>query len=389
LVIPGVFDFEVIFFMKKLALSTVVIILLFTSGVIGGNEYRILHDLKDTWKFYSPRDNALLPYIPENKVNTRTLFFFVEPDRFPGESLIISFPAGSSLWINDQLVRQYEKADTIQFPLDSLAMAYYGQGKLSMTLYHPSRPLSGIFTWVGTKIETGFDPLVINPISPRKFNESQNEFIVIGLLIVSFYAMLLNLYPKDSRIFFNIGFVLFSSTTSDDLFKPRSITKIQFLYLLLLSGMTAFLILIFHHNIGIIALDKWLVETPVFISWFVIAISFFLLILLKYLLILTMSNLFNISDKVNYYFFEIIILSMIFYSGLFIILTIIGLGFSYHITTLLSYMVYLVVAFYLFRAAFMFLKIRSKTSVKNLHLFSYLCTTELLPVIIGLKYFLN
>jgi hypothetical protein len=272
--------------------------------------------------------------------------------------------------------------------MDSLAMAY-GQDQLPMILYHPSRSLSGVFTWVGTKIDKGFDPLIINPISPRVHHESRDILIIIGLLIVSFYAILFNLYPKDSRVFFNIGTALFSGTTSDDIFKPRPITNVQFLYLILLSSITAFLIVIYHHNIGIVALAQWLGETPVFLSWLIIMISFFVLILLKYLLIIAMSNLFNISEKSNYYFFEIIILSMVFYSGLFITIAIIGLGFSHHISAVLSWLVYVVIAFYLFRAAFMFLKIRNKTSVKNLHLFSYLCTTELLPVVIGLKYFVN
>ncbi len=351
-------------------------------------EYRILKDLKDTWRFYSDKDKGLLPYIPENNVNTRTLYFYAQPSKYPGESLIVSFQDGASLWINDQLVRYYEKADTAHLSMDSLA-AVYNSGVLNMVLYHPSRPLTGIFTIVGSKIDDGFETLVINPIIPRTINKSKNVFIIIGIIIVIFFTVLFNLYPKDAGVFFSLRSALFSNTAADELIKPRAITTAQFLYLLALSGIMAFLIILYHSNIGIAALDNWLGDSALFFSWFVLTIAFFILVILKYILILLMSNLFDISDKVNYYFFEITIFSMVFYSGLFITISVIGLGLSYFVPTALTFMLYLVIVFYLFRAAIMFLKIRSKTTVQNLHLFSYLCTTELLPVIIGMKYFLN
>lgn len=374
--------------MKKLFLFILGVSLAFTSIASGGEEYRILKDLKDTWRFYSEKDNALLPYIPENNVNTRTLYFYTEPGKYPGESLIIAFQDGASLWINDQLVRYYEKADTVHFSMDSLT-SLYSPGILNMVLYHPSRSLTGVFTVVGSKIDAGFAALVINPIVPRSINTSRNYFIIIGILIVVFYTVLLNLYPKDSRIFFSLGTALFSNTSSDELFKPKTITKAQFLYLLALSSIIAFLILVYHNNVGIAAMDNWLRESSLFFSWSVLTLAFFILSILKYLLILIMCNLFDISDKVNYYFFEITIFSTVFYSGLFITISIVGLAFSYYTPAVLAFMFYLVITFYLLRTAIMFLKIRSKTTVKNLHLFSYLCTTELLPVIIGMKYFMN
>lgn len=108
----------------------------------------------------------------------------------------------------------------------------------------------------------------------------------------------------------------------------------------------------------------------------------------KVMLIAISSNLFGsykisafyIKEMLNINLFFIVIL---FFSSMLIYLHLGGIPFFW-----LSVSTYGIVILYIVRLIFLYFKILKLSSFSNLYLFSYFCTTEIFPFLIGLKYFI-
>jgi hypothetical protein len=109
----------------------------------------------------------------------------------------------------------------------------------------------------------------------------------------------------------------------------------------------------------------------------------------KVILISLASNLFGNSKIPAFYVKEMLNINLffviiLFFSSIFIYL------FSGAIPAFwLSVSTYALVVFYLARLILLYFKILKLSSFTNLYLFSYFCTTEIFPFLIGLKYFMR
>jgi len=350
--------------------------------------YTSVQDLRSSWSFYSSKEGTYLPFIPANGQETYAVHIEVDLRRFPGEFLIIRYPAKTSTWIGGELINYYENEALVHTSTDSLRQLFR-KDVLRLILYNPNRDFDRLATFIGHEEKDWNSYAQLNRIAERKTFDEKDSFLIITLLIISLFTLLSRLFPKDFRDFFNIGSLFLTSTASDDIFKPRTLVKAQMIFLLALSALIAYLLTVYHYYRQLSPLDPLLGESGIIGSWVILTFVAYLIILLKYLLIYLVSILFNISEKINYYFFEIIILSMVFYMALFVLLMGVELVSFRAVEPFIKILVYPVILFYIIRLIILFFKIRSGTSIQNLHLFSYLCSTELLPIVIGLKYFLQ
>ena len=80
---------------------------------------------------------------------------------------------------------------------------------------------------------------------------------------------------------------------------------------------------------------------------------------------------------------------MMFYSLVFVVLTFIVINQFYLVQAALQRILTMVIIFNIVRFVILYFKFRRTVPMKSLHLFSYLCTTELIPIILGMKFFLK
>jgi len=372
---------------KIIKITFALIPMVFSAFLVFGtpDEYEVIKDLRDDWEFYSEKENGYLPYITGNIINTNTIYFHLPLQHYHNKYLIISFRHGSSLWINQRLIEYYPKNKTAWFPIDSLVEKYV-QEKLLISVYNPSSTFDSMITVIGVKAPSTFNRDKVNEVFVRETSAIKNSLILISFFIIGLFTILYNTFPLDFKQFTSFSLFFHSYNNMGSVAKSILFSKTQMVFLLGLSSIIAFLLLI-HQYVDRIPPLQWFLEgNPVIWSWFLLTIIIFVLLILKYFLIIILSSLFGIQDLANDYFLEIIILSMIFYLTLFIIIVASGLSVYHRTAEILHFLTIPVAFFYPMRLLFIFFRIRKKASVNNLHLFSYLCTTELLPMLIGFKY---
>lgn len=365
------------------------LIFLFSLSVLTqAQDFLVKEDLRLNWMYFDASQNILLPFLDDSRIEPVAIHQSLTGDFGKETLLLIDFPEESSLLINEIFIRTYENGKRAYFSLDSLNARLNGR-PLNITLYKERGFTEPVNAKIGF-LHTTFDAsLNVNPINDRPQDQRQDYLEIIILSILTFFVILYVLFPADLFEFLSFNSLITFRYTDTAFTKYRSITKTQILVIVFEAAILAGIILIFtnyyYNPFGAV----FFVRINLIFGWLIIFLLVALAIFLKYVLIGTVSLLFDISDKTNFYFIEYLRMSMMFYSFVFVVVSFMIINRIYALQSLLQVLVILIVAFNLIRLVVIYFKFRRTVSIKNLHLFSYLCTTELIPLIIGFKFFLK
>ncbi|KYG78088.1 hypothetical protein AWW68_04785 [Roseivirga spongicola] len=217
----------------------------------------------------------------------------------------------------------------------------------------------------------------------------RNIAMAIAMLLFIVFAVSRIIYPK-----------LFSSIYSFDKFlnfryredfgsgiRLFSTESFYFTGVLSLSFSFGILCIYFFHS-ELRAALPWLEITTLFWGiavWLILGVAIQFVMFLKFLFVRVFGWLFNIPAEETRHFQEFQSFNHSFSILLYAILSIsIYVRFNFPMVALEILAVVLVI-YLVFRLINLFFKIRSLGACSNLYIFSYLCTTELMPTLIGLK----
>ena len=124
-------------------------------------------------------------------------------------------------------------------------------------------------------------------------------------------------------------------------------------------------------------------------KWVIASFTIFILLIFKFIIVKYIGALFDLKSSANYYFFEYLRMSVLFFSLVFLFSILFMLKWPLVLGDFSTFVFRVFGFFLLIRFIVLFIRIGRQTSFKNLHLFSYLCATEILPVVVGLRYFLS
>lgn len=215
-------------------------------------------------------------------------------------------------------------------------------------------------------------------------------FIVISLILVVILAVTKVTFPLLFVESFSLG-RLFGFRVKEDLgsnIRPFSTEHIFFtaLYSFILAFVALFMINQLADSgpdLSLLMVDSF---GQGFLLWLILGVGFNLLAYLKYLLIAITGWLFHARPLVNKHFIDYINASSLFY-----LLVSIVLSLTIYSTFIVGETFSLVVIFTIFiflfyRSLLMYVKLLQLSPYSKLYIFSYICTTELIPVLIALKF---
>jgi hypothetical protein len=111
----------------------------------------------------------------------------------------------------------------------------------------------------------------------------------------------------------------------------------------------------------------------------------FALLLGKYLLIQAVGSVFKLSGVTHVHFYEYLLFSRVFYTLVVFLQFALFLVAPVWVSVVAEVIIWVVLLFNIVRIVVINSVLSRLTSAKNLYLFSYLCTTELIPLLIGIK----
>ncbi|GAA4401292.1 hypothetical protein GCM10023187_15350 [Nibrella viscosa] len=361
-------------------------------GIGPDRSFYPVYDFRDDYLVYDESYRTYVPYLNEQHSTIPATSVFIDLESNRHYSILLSSQKDAYLFINAALQRKLPARQWLVLNIDSLYQIYH-QPEIFLTLYG-TPGIEGKQLYLGYPKSATETPVVLSDeglsIRPRPSSVFDDFF---GLCLVFLLATHAFLYSFNRRAFLRFYSIrdLFSLRVREETFlinKPLS--RITMLFLLNLSFVAAFLIMFVQsRNINLFSSRSLLLpgqQLPELIAdFFLISAIAFVLLLGKYFVLYALGNLYRLEGITNIHYFKALQSSLLFFTGVVAILTVITYNVP-DISWLNTYLMVPFVTFYLARLALLYLVITNVTPIKNLYLFSYLCIIELIPLIIGVRF---
>jgi hypothetical protein len=332
------------------------------------------------------------PDIQENSVDNwlgqnESVSASVDVNQFPDASWRIRVPESTGLFFN-KVLWEYFISDTVLI-LSNQTMTPFvkNDGKLEITAFKPG------ISPVDFSIKKGYFNTIIESspsetaLIKRNKDEIKDFFFIALIAVLFFIAIFRGFFPIIFSIFWNPKTVF----SFEDIWESVSFSKIYsaelLFYLVLVNMGTSLLVVLVIHGLGIDIYGMGLnpeVEKLVF-AWLIISLLLTTATFIKFIWLGIGAFLFGLKKIAFPHFFYLLKVRGF---GLLIVIASLVLIYSNNWFTPAEhypYMYYTFFIIYSFGIIGLAIWLYKKNGFNNYHLFSYLCTSELIPFLVICK----
>ena len=359
-------------------------------------EYRPLPPAPQTgltgdWLIHDAARNRLVLYLPDYHAPARAYYQWVSPR--PGHPVRVTFVAQQHLcvFLDNRLLFDAPKAGS--YTLDLAAhLPTPAVGPHLLCVWQPETPPNiASFANVGAAPIVRAGERAARPLAgqPRfRVHQGQTVFLCFMLLIGLLYGGIRATYqPNFARIYQIEDLWRKNIQEADFLVKP-ALTWLNIILVVIFSLSFALLLVAIHTNIQSIGMLRRLFDVPE--SAIVVRVLLYTgliagFVLGKYLFLELMGYIFDLTSIVVVQYREF--MRTILFMGLFLpLVMLLYLSFNQTLPTTVLWVSNGVVSLLLVGTVLRVARtLHRRTSLLNLHLFSYLCATEVIPLIVLLK----
>jgi len=350
----------------KQSLTFFIVVFLVWPGI---SQPKTVVNLKSNWQVQEHES-----FVKYTGQKTKIIYFGLDKKSL-GSSLVIYDRLPFSVFINGKLLAQGQ--DSLKLDVDSLWSIY--QGNLFFSI-HQQQPVYSLQSVLVSSTNQA------NDSNWLRTGNYFSDFVVIASLLL--FASLVFLFRVNTKLtvdYLNV-IKLFSLQDRDESTVASRIgSSINLFFFALISFFIGLvLIIIFKTAPDRVRLaGNFIFDTTgqAFFAWILLSLIIFVFLVAKLVLIASFSLLFNIRDAVRFQFFNFIRMLFVTVS---IIACIAVVYFIFQAQSPNLFFNLLLVGgfFIIIGTLFLFLKLLARTSFPIFHLFSYLCATEIIPLMI-------
>lgn len=341
-------------------------------------EHPVVSDLEKDWKVYE--GGQFENYEPSAHIKEQTIYFEVDPGRYSnGSSLQIEGARPFSVYLNYQQIASGN--EFISLDIDSLRAKVPEPWLLSV---YNSKGLS----WLQTKVVSPPELRADLTNSLRSSDFYLDFSIIVSIFLLIFFIVLLRTNPRLTFDYLNFVRLFSIQEREDTLLNSRISASINILYYLLSALVAGFVLLtIFHFGANLIPIAESFSINSLgqsFFQWLKLSGIILIILLVKLILLLGLARLFDFREAPTAQFYNYVRL-------LFFISVTSGLGclcyfvFEIQSAEAYSFLISAIVFVLFFWIAVVGLKLMRRSTFRFFHLFSYLCGSELIPIVILVK----
>lgn len=350
---------------------------------ISDEDYYLIKDLRQEWLAID-QANRYVPFVARNQSNPSVIGIHLNLAQYQGNQLRCCVPANTSVLLNKQILASVKRHRCLTYDIDSLQQVYQAE-TLLLTVYQPDRALNQVEVQI---VNDSVRPLGQEHAAVQRMTSARQNFFVIGLVaILILYALLINHYAKTFKNVYSLSKILAFRAREEDI-RVRLVSEPHIFFLIQHCLLIAFLLVLLVPDNGF-----FVFSTPISLNglgghillWLAISVLILAVVVVKYLVIVTFGSLFKLRHLIHLHMFDFMRLSLMFWGIIFLLAVC-----AYHNLHVSEYLygrilTYLFVGFALVRILILYLRLFRNASFKNMYLFSYICTAEIIPLFVGLE----
>ncbi|MEQ8244934.1 DUF4271 domain-containing protein [Fulvivirga sp.] len=365
----------------------IIILIIFSGGAFAQTDTVLVKDFSNEWYFFD--GNKQLPLVRKSDFKGNIVTLSIDKRDYEDALLSIQSSQEISLFVNGSLIDVFS---------DKIILDFQELGEeddiVSLSIYSKTLNPYLLSTGAYRVINGNLDPLkddvvVVNPRSSDAFfNFLISSLVVLGI----FFAILMNRFPKVMSEYFRLSRAISPRELDENLLKSRPLVASNMFVYAFLSLVIAFNVL------GLVNISGALPQMEIFhpssfgqaiLSWLQISVLVFGAIFLKLIVVGYFASLYSLQGFINSHFYNFTRLLLMIACFVLLLITFFQLG-GFHLDAATYYNMYIAAIFSLtLLSVIIYLKLLSSAPFKNLHLFSYLCATELIPFVIILSLGIN
>lgn len=374
--------------MKARYLLIIILVHLALSGFSQASQpsCNIVVELQDDIYAYDRSNDLWLPFTADSLSST-LLGIQLSIQKYRSLDLQLYTPGKTSIYIDQKMIAYKSDEGFYFWSLDSLSKIY-SREELFISFYNqdglsPKQIILNLCANVEWQ-EAGAQLLE----GSRELTSLGDFFVVSFFLILAYFAVAYQRFPDFFKEFFSLS-TMFSLRIKkeENLLSSRPINPINLFFLIGYSLMISWLLMLsiyyYYNTLLEMSINRNFLYYASF--WLLIALCILILLHLKFFSIWMLSQLFDLGKFRNSHFIDFIGMSMIFFGIVFLLSGSTLLGWRYALNDVLAVLLNSTMLFLLLRVLILFFKSLSVSNFQKLHLFSYLCTSELVPALILIK----
>jgi hypothetical protein len=341
-------------------------------------KFTVKKDLKSEWLSY---DGNQFKKIEDGGTEGRHgIHFVVDSKMSRDEHLLIKSRRPFFLFLNGKLLR--EGSGALILPLDSLSR-HSTTAYLTFSFYQRMLNEQDVVTQL---VSRSSEKSADTDSKPSSFFR---DFVsMAGLILITFFVIMIRVQPKLSADYFSIQRILSLREGEDNQSHARfALSSNLWFYVFCSLLLGLFLMILFYHLPEKYVVTRNFRATEFFVvCWQWIKLSFLILVILmvKIMMIFALSNLFGMKGIAGVHFFNVVRLLLIVTSSLIVIVFIYFVSRG-HDPTVYTAMLSILIFILAMWIGLVFLKLNNRIEHSMFHLFSYICATEVIPLLITVK----
>jgi len=342
---------------------------------VAQNNFLEKMDLCAEWMVYE--SNSYKPFTSSDEKSSSSAYFVLDTEVFKGDKLLIESSNLFSVFCDGLLLLDQKSSFNIY--IDSLSNQFK-KGSVLISIYqHGGIDSKSLKTSIVTEL-----PPLLNPEEgpqDRYENNFQNFTVVSILLLIVFFVVILRLNPKLTAHCFSIP-KLIAIREGDD---SQSLNRIgnwgNILFYIFTSLLTGIVLLFLKNN---------QVHEPfctahfpeLLLLWVELSILVLTIFFVKALLLKLLTLIFDLSEHMGFQFLNFMrLVSLTMILMMLLVLSYSALVPDGRLENYYSAVPWLLVGWLIL----VFIKLMNRVRVSVFHLFSYICMTELIPILLIVK----
>lgn len=350
------------------------------ANLLGQENFTIKKDLRSEWMTYE--QGAYKPSGSDHLNGRNTLYLQIVPEEFPGSYLRIKSERPFFVFINSRINGEYK--GSVAFDLDSLRTV--DQGRLyTLAIHQRNINERDLKTAIISKQRQA---IVVTNTVAKPASYFRDFVVVAGILIILLFLVILRINPKLAADYFSVARIFSAREGEDSQSSARLTSSSNVQFYILCSMMMALYLMIILKNlpsdyalpVHFQATGFWMISW----QWIKLGIIIFSFFVFKIIIIFLLTRLFGMRGMARFHFFNWIRLLLIVFGTATIILFMyfISRGESEDFFVVFLSLVVIILIVWIVVA---FFKLSGRSEHSMFHLFSYICATEIIPLLITVK----
>lgn len=353
-----------------------------------------VYSLEEEWLVYDKTLKSYLPYFSTIYGNVNKLHVDISKPAYKSLYLNMLGDSLATIFINNKLSYIFTKRQWINFSIDSL-QNYTKENILLLTYFEKNNFEKLPETYISVKPRLQLQETTITQANyiTRHYQNSfrKNSLGVIGLFVLIITAIICSVHTplfKWSLLWKNLTNFIQART------QIKRLQGLQFFWYTIFYSLTlAFVITVLSNNVTNLTVQNITISNLSSISdniyrFGLLFLLLVLTILLKYVLVAIMGNLYFNRQSLNLHLQEYITISQII-CALILLIGLMVASMPLSFTNSLSFLKYITLFLLALQAVLISYRLRQSMSYATIYFFAYLFSTEFVPFLLYANFFIS